>query len=93
MKRTALAPMSKKRTAEAKARAALVRLVLAARPVCERCHEARSCDVHEPHTRGRGGSFLDVENTIALCRRCHDWVHTHPKEAAELGLLLRKPRR
>ena len=91
LKRTPLAKQSAKRVAVSRERAALVRRVLAARPICERCHEARSVDVHEPYTRARGGSIVDDDNTVAICRRCHDWVHSHPKEASELGLLLRTP--
>ncbi len=47
----------------------------------------RSVDIHEPLQRSHGGSIVDPENTISLCRRCHDWIHNHPKESIELGLL------
>ena len=43
----------------------------------------RAVDIHEPLQR----SITDPENTIALCRRCHDWIHNHPKESIELKLL------
>lgn len=46
-----------------------------------------SCDLHEPLTRARGGSVLDPENTVAVCRPCHDWIHNHPAQATEIGLL------
>lgn len=46
-------------------------------------------DVHELHTRGRGGDILDDGNCVAVCRPCHDWIHAHPTQAGELGLLLR----
>jgi hypothetical protein len=26
------------------------------------------------------------KDTIQLCRACHEWVETHPREAEELGL-------
>ena len=47
----------------------------------------RSVDIHEPLQRSHGGSITDPENTISLCRRCHDWIHSYPKESIELGLL------
>jgi len=47
----------------------------------------RAVDIHEPLTRARGGSILDPANTVAVCRTCHDWIHTHPVAATELGLL------
>ena len=47
----------------------------------------RAVDIHEPLQRSHGGSITDPENTIALCRRCHDWIHNHPKESIELKLL------
>ncbi len=48
-----------------------------------------SSDIHEPLTRGRGGSITDPANTVALCRGCHDWIHAHPLAATGLGLLRR----
>ena len=44
-------------------------------------------ELHEPLTRGRGGSILDPANTVAICRSCHDWIHAHPAAATDLGLL------
>lgn len=52
----------------------------------DRCQK-RSTDIHEPLTRARGGSIVDLDNTVAVCRRCHDWIHAHPDEATSLGLL------
>ncbi len=52
----------------------------------DRCY-GRSTDIHEPLQRSAGGSILDVENTISVCRRCHDWIHSFPEYAVELGLL------
>lgn len=43
---------------------------------------------HEVLTRGRGGSALDPDNCVALCRRAHDWVTLHPCGAEVLGLML-----
>jgi hypothetical protein len=44
-------------------------------------------DLHEPLTRARGGSFLDVGNTVAVCRSCHTWIHDNPEAAKAVGLL------
>jgi hypothetical protein len=44
-------------------------------------------DVHEVHTRGRGGSAIDPGNCLLLCRWHHRWVHGHPSEATTLRLL------
>ena len=52
----------------------------------DRCY-GRSTDMQEPLQRSAGGSILDVENTISLCRRCHDWIHSFPEYAVNLGLL------
>ena len=49
--------------------------------------DGRAVDIHEPLTRARGGSILDPENTMAVCRSCHDWIHNNPENAKSLGLL------
>jgi hypothetical protein len=54
------------------------------RHVCART----AVDVHEPLTRARGGSIVDPSNMIPVCRSCHDWIHAHPKDAQQVGLLL-----
>jgi hypothetical protein len=70
----------------------LVVRLLEERPWCEarvspRC-SGRSVDVNERLTRARGGSILNEENLVTVCRRCHDWIHGHPVEAESLGLLV-----
>ena len=52
----------------------------------DRC-QGRATDIHEPLTRARGGSIVDLDNTVAVCRRCHDWIHDNPNVATSLGLL------
>lgn len=49
----------------------------------------------DPHHRrpvGRGGSrdaqVHSPSNLICLCRRCHDWIHEHPRLAREAGFLV-----
>jgi len=55
---------------------------------CERCGKSEEyvhLDRHHIVTKSKGG--VDV---VYLCRECHNWVHTHIKEARELGLYLRE---
>ncbi len=63
-----------------------------AHPLCEACNNGPKVpqrwtdDIH--HKRGRIGLLLfDVRYFMAVCRRCHDFIHQHPKEAKALGLL------
>lgn len=49
--------------------------------------QGNAVELHEPLTRARGGSIVDPTNTVAICRACHDWVHTNPKTAQTIGLL------
>jgi len=42
---------------------------------------------HERIMRSAGGDPLDVENCLAVCNECHTWIHGHPTEATEMGLL------
>ncbi len=44
-----------------------------------------STDVH--HVKGRGKFYLDESTWMAVSRESHRWIHNHPKEARELGLL------
>lgn len=66
----------------------LRRKFMSEHPNCEariatRC-SLSACDVH--HTKGRGKYYLDTLSWLAVCRPCHNWIETHPKEAKELGL-------
>ena len=38
-------------------------------------------------TVGRNVRPTDPRNVIGVCRPCHSWITTHPKEATELGFL------
>jgi hypothetical protein len=80
-----LRPRSAKREADYRARRVLVAELLEARPVCQRCQAARAVDVHEVLTRARGGSILDAENCVTLCRPCHSWITVNPAAALEQG--------
>jgi 5-methylcytosine-specific restriction endonuclease McrA len=49
-------------------------------------------DVHHIVTRARDRKLaLDADNLKVVCRVHHDWVHAHPAEATELGLLASSP--
>lgn len=43
-------------------------------------------DWHERLPRSQGGSPVHPSNQVWLCRAHHDWVHSHPVQAHELGL-------
>lgn len=72
-----------------KERRPLVAAFLDDHPVCAKCCQARAVDVHELKSRARGGSITDRANLAALCRRCHEWITTHPAEAEGQGWLVR----
>lgn len=36
----------------------------------------RAVDIHHIEPKGTGGKD-DIQNLIALCRRCHEMAHTH----------------
>lgn len=85
--------VSAKRAATNVKRSAFVREQLSARPFCEvrraGCYHHAS-ELHEPLTRARAPgeeTILDPANSVAVCRVCHTWIHSHPAEATALGLL------
>ena len=92
LRRTPLRAVSAARAAENRLRRVIVGQLFPERPVCERpgCGHWAD-DVHEPLTRARGGSIVDPDNMIALCRACHDEVTFRPESelewAYEAGLL------
>ncbi len=47
----------------------------------------RAAHSHHRKTKARGGSNNPV-NLVRVCASCHDFIHAHPKEAAERGFLL-----
>jgi 5-methylcytosine-specific restriction endonuclease McrA len=89
---------SKKKEAEYRLRRPLVARLLEERPLCEACpkfaeHDQkqlytrnRSQDIHEIVRRSQGGSILDENNLMAVCRNCHNRIGSHPALAFELGL-------
>jgi len=89
VKRTPLNKISKARTALNIKRRAFVQDILEERPECEahipRVCSRYACDVHEILTRARGGSILDPENVLALCRDCHTFITINPGFSQEHG--------
>jgi len=89
---------SAKKEAEYRERRVLVARLLEERPLCEACpvyakHDGaalyqhkRSVDLHELVRRSQGGSILDEDNIICVCRDCHRRIGNHPQEAFDLGL-------
>ena len=89
---------SKKKEAEYRLRRPLVAKLLEERPWCEACPvyaerdnrvtyvRQRSVDIHEIIRRSQGGSILDEENLLAVCRPCHRRIGNYPQEAFDLGL-------
>lgn len=89
---------SKKKEAEYKLRRPLVERMLGERPWCEACpvfaeHDGAevyrrnpSQDIHELVRRSQGGSILDEENLLAVCRPCHQRIGNYPQLAFDLGL-------
>lgn len=89
---------SKKKEAEYRLRRPLVERLLTERPWCEACpvfagHDhkityvrKRAVDVHEVVRRSQGGSILDEDNLLCVCRDCHRRIGNEPALAFELGL-------
>jgi hypothetical protein len=57
--------------------------------ICKRCGiSTLRMNAHHKNPRGRRPDLkYDIANGITLCNPCHTWVHWHPKEAMESGLL------
>lgn len=48
-----------------------------------------SQDIHELVRRSQGGSVIDEDNCIAVCRPCHTRIGNYPQLAFDLGLARR----
>lgn len=48
----------------------------------------KTTDIHHSYSgKDRQEFFLNESTWYAVCRACHDWCHSHSKEARELGYL------
>lgn len=91
--RTALKPVSKKRSALTKPRKDCREFVFKR---AGGCCEATSAlplictgaaeQVHEILARSQGGSITDPKNCLAVCGCCHTWITSNMNEARKLGL-------
>ena len=89
---------SKKKEAQYVLRREVVSRLLAERPFCQACpvfakHDGKmtyvrrgSVDIHELKRRSQGGSILDEDNLLAVCRECHNRIGREPQLAFDLGL-------
>lgn len=83
---------SQKRQDIAPHRRKFVKEYLGQHPICEAyipdvCR-FEAIDVHEIKTRARGGSILDSENVVALCRACHNEITGDPAWAERNGYMV-----
>jgi len=89
MIRSRIRRVSKKRAAENRLRKKILVHVRETQTWCSKCGAAtRELDAHELLSRARGGSIVDLDNIVLLCRPCHDYVTNHPRKAAEEGWAL-----
>lgn len=89
---------SKKKELEYELRRPFVKQILEKYPYCQACpvfakndnlityNRLPSMDVHEIIRRSQGGSILDENNVLAVCRKCHIRIGNYPALAFELGL-------
>lgn len=92
-----LPKVSKRRAPQNRAYTKLRRLFLSTRFYCEAApliskagfpmkYPRHATEVHHKH--GRIGAWLNATAWwVPVCREAHNWIHSHPKEARELGLL------
>lgn len=90
LRRTAIRAVSAKARARQRARADVLRQLVDARGAwCEALLDGCdriACDGHELKRRSQGGSTVDPDNVLLLCRPCHRYVTEHPAEAVRIGL-------
>jgi hypothetical protein len=78
--------VSKKRVAENQLYKEQRAIYMFDHPRCERCPRTAS-ELH--HRAGREGKLLyDSRFFASLCSICHTWVHAHPNDARQCGLLI-----
>lgn len=89
LKRTPLRKVSSARAIANRVYGDKRRVFMLANPMCQ--VRTAHCSIHATdvhHRLGREGkNFLDVSTFLATCRECHTWIHQHPNQARELGLL------
>ena len=84
MKKTPLRRVSKKRARKNRKYTEVRRSFLEENPICQICLERYAEDIH--HKEGRDGERLvNVENFMAVCRKCHRGIHENPAWAKTQG--------
>lgn len=92
MKRSPIAPTSKKRAVLLRQRRKLTDAMQAeGRPECVRCG-APADDAHEPGKRSQGADPSAENAVVAVCRACHDEIHRNPMRSATEGFLSSRKR-
>lgn len=93
-----IAKRSKKTESKYVERRKIVSEMLTEFPLCYACpifakHDGlvsfvhkQSVDVHELVRRSQGGSILDRDNLVTVCRPCHSRIGNEPSLAFSLGL-------
>lgn len=91
---------SAKKSKEYVERRKVVAEMLEEYPYCQACpvfaaHDNKvtykrnqSVDVHEIKRRSQGGSILDKDNLLCVCRPCHNRIGNFPQLAFDLGLAI-----
>lgn len=78
---------SPKRQSEYKQYTQVRNAYLIINPVCQRCKKAKATDIH--HKAGRVGKWLCLDKYFAaLCRSCHDEIHSDPKAARKQSWII-----
>ena len=85
-RKTPMRRVSKKRQKENKEYSVLRKGFLKKLPICEVCMTAAATDVH--HMDKRGKNLNEVGTWLAVCRPCHDKIHSNPSWAREKGYLV-----
>lgn len=100
-KKKAIRRRSAKKELQYEERRPFVAKILRERVLCQACkpfatHDGKttfrqhlSHDVHEIIRRSQGGSILDENNVLAVCRPCHIRIGNNPQLAFDLGLAKR----
>lgn len=56
--------------------------------LCQKCGKYTKACPHHIKPKSRYPKLkCELNNLITLCHKCHTWVHKHPKQAHEEGLL------
>lgn len=93
-RRTWIARVGKKKRAEMLAYLPARDAFLAERRICEArvskgcvCNGRRAREVH--HRAGRHGkNLLDEATWLAVCRKCHNWIHANANESRKRGFII-----